>query len=125
MRMVDAETLEQITRDIFAGWRTPREDAAWIATLLVRANLRGHDSHGVIRIPHYVRAIKAGEVNPNPSLKIEAETSTIAQIDGDQGFGQVVARRGITVAIQQARPQGLSAVDPKRENHVGRLAGYA
>jgi LDH2 family malate/lactate/ureidoglycolate dehydrogenase len=56
--MVAVETLERTTRDIFAGWKAPREDATWIATLLVRANLRGHDSHGVIRIPHYVRAIR-------------------------------------------------------------------
>ena len=125
MRMVAAETLERITGDIFAGWKTPREDATWIATLLVRANLRGHDSHGVIRIPHYVRAIKAGEVNPNPSITIESETPTIAQVDGDKGFGQVVARRGITLAIDKARAQGLSAVTLKQTNHVGRLADYA
>src|SRR2546427_270222 len=125
MRMVAAETLERITRDIFAGWKTPREDATWIATLLVRANLRGHDSHGVIRIPHYVRAIKAGDVNPNPSITIESETPTIAQIDGDKGFGQVVARRGITLAIDKARAQGLSAVTLKRANHAGPLGDYA
>jgi len=125
MRTVEVETLERVTRDIFAAWRAPREDAAGIATLLVRSNLRGHDSHGVIRIPHYVRALKNGEVNPTPSIKIESETPTIAQIDGDQGFGQVVARRGITVAVEKARAQGLSAVTLKRTNHVGRLADYA
>src|SRR5437667_8478494 len=125
MRMVAAETLERITRDIFAGWKTPREDATWIATLLVRANVGGHDSHGVIRIHHYVRAIKAGEVNPNPSITIESETRTVAQIDGDKGFGQVVARRGIALAIDKARAQGLSAVTLKQTNHVGRLADYA
>jgi len=107
MRTVDVETLERITRDIFVGWRALREDAAWIAALLVRANLRGHDSHGVIRIPHYVHALKAGEVNPTPSIKTESETPTIARIDGDRGFGQVVARHGITLAIAKARAQGL------------------
>ena len=66
MRMVDVETLERITRDIFTAWKAPREDATWIASLLVHANLRGHDSHGVIRIPHYVHALKTGEVNPTP-----------------------------------------------------------
>ena len=92
MPTVEAETLERITRDIFAAWHAPGEDAAWIATLLVRANLRGHDSHGVIRIPHYVRALKAGEVNPTPRIRIVSETPTLALIDGDRGFGQVVAR---------------------------------
>ncbi len=125
MRMVDVETLERITRDIFAAWKAPREDAAWIASLLVRANLRGHDSHGVIRIPHYVHALKTGEVNPTPSIKTELDTPTIARIDGDKGFGQVVARHGITLAIAKARAQGLAAVTLRRTNHVGRLADYA
>jgi uncharacterized oxidoreductase len=92
--------------------------------MLVRANLRGHDSHGVIRVPHYVRALKAGEVNPRPSIRIEMETGTIAKIDGDRGFGQVVARRGIALAIDKARAQGLSAVTLRQTNHVGRCADY-
>ncbi len=125
MPTVDALKLEQLTRDIFAARGVPPGDAAWIATLLVRANLRGHDSHGVIRIPHYVRAMKAGEVNPTPEIRVEADTPTIALIDGDLGFGQVVARRGITLAIDKARAQGLAAVTLKRTNHVGRLADYA
>jgi hydroxycarboxylate dehydrogenase B len=125
MRMVDVETLERITRDIFTAWKAPREDATWIASLLVRANLRGHDSHGVIRIPHYVHALKTGDVNPTPSIKTELETPTIARLDGDKGFGQVVARHGIALAIAKARAQGLSAVTLRRTNHVGRLADYA
>lgn len=73
MPTLGAETLEAITRDVFTGWRVPKGDAALVATLLVRANLRGHDSHGVIRIPHDVRAIKAGEVNPPPAIRVEAD----------------------------------------------------
>src|SRR5437879_4512519 len=125
MRMVDVETLERITRDIFVARKAPSADASWIASLLVHANLRGHDSHGVIRIPHYVHALKTGEVNPTPSIKTELETPTIARLDGDKGFGQVVARHGITLAIAKARAQGLSAVTLRRTNHVGRLADYA
>ena len=125
MPTVPVETLERVTADIFAAWKTPVDDARWIATLLVRANLRGHDSHGVIRIPHYVRALRAGQVNPTPTIRIEAETPTLARIDGDRGFGQVVARRGIAVAIDKARAQGLAAVTLRRTNHVGRLADYA
>ncbi len=125
MPMVDADTLERLTRDIFAAWRVPAEDTAWIATLLVRANLRGHDSHGVIRIPHYVRGLRAGEVNPTPRMRVVSETPTLALIDGDRGFGQVVARRGMALAIDKARAQGLAAVTLREANHVGRLADYA
>lgn len=125
MPRLDGDELERVTRDIFIAWRASRDDAAWVATLLVRANLRGHDSHGVIRIPHYVRALRAGEVNPTPKIRVVSESPTIARIDGDRGFGQVVARRGIAVAMDKARAQGLSAVTLRETNHVGRLADYA
>ncbi len=125
MPTIDGQRLEALTRAIFAARGVPPDDAAWVATLLVRANLRGHDSHGVIRVPHYVRAMKAGEVNPTPRIRVELETPTLARIDGDLGLGQVVARRGIALAIDKARAQGLAAVALRRTNHVGRLADYA
>jgi uncharacterized oxidoreductase len=125
MPLIDAVKLEHLTRDIFAARGVPPDDAAGVATLLVRANLRGHDSHGVIRVPHYVRAMKAGEVNPAPQVRVESETATIALVDGDLGLGQVVARRGVTIAVAKARAEGLAAVTLKRTNHVGRLADWA
>ncbi|MCL6640221.1 MAG: Ldh family oxidoreductase [Candidatus Rokubacteria bacterium] len=125
MPLVPAERLEELTTEIFAARGVSRADAAWVATLLVRANLRGHDSHGVIRVPHYVRAMKAGEVNPRPQVRVERQTPVLALVDGDLGFGQVVARQGTAIAIEKARAQGLSAVTLKRTNHVGRLADWA
>src|SRR5207237_3669177 len=86
MPAMPVPTLEPPTRDVFTARDVPTDDAAWVATLLVRANCRGHDSHGVIRVPHYVRAMKAGEVNPRPKIAVESETSTIALVDGDLGF---------------------------------------
>ncbi|OGL05690.1 MAG: hypothetical protein A3H48_01530 [Candidatus Rokubacteria bacterium RIFCSPLOWO2_02_FULL_71_18] len=125
MPLLDAGTLERVTRDIFARLGAPADDAAWIAMLLVRANLRGHDSHGVIRIPQYVAAVTKGELNPTPKIAIVSETPALALIDGDRGFGQVVARRGIALAIDKGRAHGLAAVTLRRTNHVGRLADYA
>jgi uncharacterized oxidoreductase len=125
MPNVPPDALERLVRDIFTGWGASADDATWVAAMLVRANLRGHDSHGVIRVPHYVRSLKAGETNPKPQISIEYETPSIARIDGDLGFGQVVARRGIAIAIGKAKAQGLSAVTLRRTNHVGRLADYA
>jgi uncharacterized oxidoreductase len=125
MPTVDADKLERLVRDIFAAHGLPADDASWVAALLVRANLRGHDSHGVIRVPHYIERLKIGEMNPRPNITIRAETPTIALIDGDLGFGQVVARRGIAVAVEKAKTQGLSAVTLVRTNHIGRLADIA
>jgi uncharacterized oxidoreductase len=125
MPNIPPDTLERLVRDIFAGWGTPADDAAWVATLLVRSNLRGHDSHGVIRVPHYVASLKRGDTNPKPNVAVEYDTPTIARVDGDLGFGQVVARRAMAIAIEKAAAQGLSAVTVRRANHVGRLADYA
>ena len=125
MPTVEPATLERLTQDIFVAHGVPSEDAAWIATMLVRANLRGHDSHGVIRIPQYVANLKRGTLNPRPKLHLVVDTPTVAVLEGDGGFGQIVARRGIALAIERARAKGLAAVALRGANHVGRLADYA
>jgi uncharacterized oxidoreductase len=125
MQSIGAETLERITRDIFAAWGVPAPDAAGVARQLVLANLRGHDSHGVIRIPQYVAGLKAGHINPTPRVATVIDTSTLAVLDGDRGLGQVIARKGIELAIEKAKAQGLSAVALRGTTHVGRLADYA
>jgi uncharacterized oxidoreductase len=125
MPTIKAESLERITRDIFAAWGVPRDDAACVAQQLVLANLRGHDSHGAIRIPQYVGGLRTGEINPTPRITTVVDLPVIAAMDGDRGLGQVVARRGMEVAIEKARAQGLSAVVLRATTHVGRLADYA
>ncbi len=124
MPIVKAEDLEAQAARIFAARGVPEPDARWIATLLVRANLRGHDSHGVIRIWQYVASMERGETNPTPRIRVLKETPATAMIDGDQGFGQVVARRGMELAIEKARAHAISGVTLQRTNHVGRLADY-
>jgi uncharacterized oxidoreductase len=125
MPTMKAEVLERVSRDIFAAWGVPPDDAAFVAQQLVLANLRGHDSHGVIRVPQYARSLKTGEVNPTPRIATVLDLPAIAVIDGDRGLGQVVARRAAAVAIEKARAQGLSAVAMRGTTHVGRLADYA
>jgi uncharacterized oxidoreductase len=124
MPIVRAEDLEPLVTRIFVARGVPQADSEWIATLLVRANLRGHDSHGVIRVPQYVASMTRGEMNPTPHIQVISETPTTAMLDGDRGFGQVVARRGMALAIAKARQMGLSAVTLGRTNHVGRLGDY-
>ena len=123
MPTVAVADLERLTADLFAAHRVPRDDAAWIATLLVRANLRGHDSHGAIRIPQYCAAIKAGHLNPTPALRVVTDTPTLAIVDGDQGFGQVVARRGVALAVDKARTHGVSAVALRRTSFPVNVTG--
>ena len=125
MPNVEAPLLERLTREIFVARGVPEDDAAFIASMLIRANLRGHDSHGVIRIPQYAASLKSGTLNPKPQMKLVVDTPTLAILEGDGGFGQVVARRGVGLAIERARTHGLAAVALRGANHVGRLADYA
>src|SRR5690242_11078794 len=125
MPTIPAADLERLTVEIFAARGVPRDDADWIARLLVRANLRGHDSHGVIRVPQYCAALASGHLNATPKIALVVNTPSVAVVDGDFGFGQVVARRGTELAIERARAHGLAAVALRRTSHLGRLADYA
>jgi uncharacterized oxidoreductase len=122
---VDPGSLEAKSTRIFIAMGAPEGDAAWIAALLVRANLRGHDSHGVIRVPQYWEAVKKGQVDPKSPVTVTDETPTLTRLDGGGGFGQVVARRAMEMAIVKAKAGGLSAASMSRTSHVGRLADYA
>ena len=125
MPTVPVAELERLTADIFAARGVPRGDAEWIAQLLVRANLRGHDSHGVIRVPQYCGALASGHLNATPKIALVVDAPSVGVVDGDFGFGQVVARRGTELAIERARAHGLAAIALRRTSHVGRLADYA
>lgn len=118
------EPLEGLTRDIFQAIRVPPTGAAWMAQLLVRANLRGHDSHGVIRIPQYIASWRTGEANPAADPQVVQQGPATALVDGRLGFGQIVARRGMEVAMEKAAGMGVSAVGIFNCNHIGRLADY-
>src|SRR6266702_6127830 len=125
MPTIDPARLETTATRIFERLGAPAVDAAWIARLLVRANLRGHDSHGVIRIPQYAQAVKTGTIDPKSPVTILAETPVTARSDGGRGFRQVLAGRGIELCIAKAKGSGLAAVGLSRTTHVGRLADYA
>ncbi|MEM4970691.1 MAG: Ldh family oxidoreductase [Sulfolobales archaeon] len=100
------------------------EHASIVADHLVRANLRGVDSHGIIRLPYYVDGILRGEINPRPMIKVVAEGSSYALIDGDHGLGQVVALKATEIAIDKARSSGIAFVGARNLSHVGMLAYY-
>jgi LDH2 family malate/lactate/ureidoglycolate dehydrogenase len=103
----------------------PEEEARLVADLLVKANLAGVDSHGIIRIPSYVREIEEQRIVPGSKPKIVKDTKTITIIDGNRGFGQTVALRAMEIAIEKARLQGIGVSGAYNCGHIGRLADYA
>jgi uncharacterized oxidoreductase len=124
MPRVSAGELRSLGGKIFAALKVPPEEATWVAELLVRANLVGHDSHGVIRIPQYAQAIQSAQVQAGAAIEIVNESPSTALIDGHWGLGQVVARRAMELAIQKAKETKISSVAAHNLYHVGRLADY-
>lgn len=119
-----AQYLEDLSTKIFMALGTPKEDAHLISKLLVKANLTGHDSHGVIRIPTYVQWVEEGQIKPKANPKVVKETISTALVDGGHGFGQVVATWSMRLAIKKAKESGVAAVGIYNCGHVGRLADY-
>src|SRR5262245_55658131 len=109
---------------IFEAVGAPTAVARRVADALVDANLAGHDSHGVIRIPQYVDSVRSGEIVADAEPRLLRGTAVSALIDGGWGFGQVTALRAAEVAVDRARAQGLAAVGCVRVNHIGRVGEY-
>jgi uncharacterized oxidoreductase len=124
MPTLSADVLCDFTARILAAAGAPEAEAAMVAEALVRANLAGHDSHGVLRIEQYCRMMARGQIVPGAPTEIENETATTAVVNGNWGFGQVVARRAAELAIGKARAHGVSAVTMRCANHMGRLGDY-
>ena len=100
-----------------SSWPGPAMD------VLIKADLRGIDSHGVARLVGYVRLWKAGRINPTPDIKVVHETPGTATIDGDAGLGLVVTPRAMEIAMDKAANVGTGWVAIRNSNHFG-IAGY-
>lgn len=109
---------------IFIAAGAPPEEARLVSEFLVKANLAGHDSHGIIRVIQYVNEIERGFLRPGAKIEIERETPSSAVLNGNWGFGQVVAKRAMELAVEKARDNAISVVCAFNCNHIGRLADY-
>lgn len=125
MRLVTGETLDRFSRSLFEAVGAPPDEAATVSDVLVRANLSGHDSHGVIRIPQYCQFVRSGHIVPGAPVTTLRETATTALFDAGWGFGQVGMTRALGAAFERVREAGLFAFGIHRCNHIGRLGHYA
>ena len=125
MPIVRAEKLQSLAVDLLLAAQVPDDEARLVAEALVRANLAGCDSHGIMRLPQYLAKIEAGQIVPGAPVEVVRETPATAVLDGHWGFGQVAAARAAEIAIAKAREVGLAGVSGRHCNHVGALADYA
>jgi LDH2 family malate/lactate/ureidoglycolate dehydrogenase len=122
--LTSADDLRDFAARILVAASTPAATAARVADALVESNLVGHDSHGVLRLPQYVKAIQAGTLNPAGELKIVREGLATALIDCGRNFGQLAAERGMALAIEKAARCGTGTVVLQHCDHIGRLGEY-
>lgn len=125
MPTLPASTLVSYGRTIFEAAGVPTADATVVATSLVDANLCGHDSHGVMRIPQYVDFIRKGTYKPGVELTVLNETPAVLATDANWGLGQVQAHRLLGKLIAKAKPLGVAAGTLRNCGHTGRLGEYA
>jgi uncharacterized oxidoreductase len=120
-----APTLLDFANRLFAAAGVPVADASVVAEHLVGANLRGHDSHGVLRIPQYIDFLRKGDYQVGVDLKIENESPGVVVVDGQWGLGQVQAHRLLDLVIPKAKALGLASGTGRNIGHIGRLGEYA
>lgn len=125
MPVISSAVLTNWIGEIFQASRVPLQESQIVAEHLVDADACGVSSHGIIRVPQYVQAIEQGRVTPDARLTIVREGLATAVLDGGHGFGQVMTRAAMDIAIQRAALAGVGAVTLVNCGHTGRLGSYA
>ncbi len=120
---VDHQVLEQFMFKAFQKLGVPEEDALIVARVLIAADLRGIESHGIGRMMYYYQRIKRGQHNVITNLTILKDSMATAVIDGGHGMGHVIAHRAMQMAIDRAKEFGIGAVAVRNSTHFG-IAGF-
>lgn len=121
---IQADRLQAFVTEIFVAMGATETDATLTAEHLTLANLKGHDSHGVVMAPSYVQNIKRGFLNPQAHVEIVRDSGGVMLIDGGAGFGQVVGKEATAIAIDRARENGIACVGLRNAHHLGRIGTY-
>ena len=124
-KFFDYDALWRFTKDVFKSIGSSEEHAALAATGLLRADLRGIDSHGIARLTGYVRLWEAKRANAKPDIQIVHETPSTGVVDGDGGLGLVVAPFCHESCHQKARQVGSGWIAVRNSNHFGIAAQHA
>ncbi len=124
-RTIAADALRSFIADIFIGAGCAADEGERIGHYLVSANLAGHDSHGVIRTPNYVRSLGMGHVVAGQRIAVVNESATHATVDGGFGFGQTIGPQAVDLGIAKAGAAGMAVIALRRSGHIGRIGDWA
>lgn len=124
-KVVEPQALKEFSAAVLRRVGLPAPDAERVADSLVTANLRGVDSHGIVRLIAYVNKIEAGGTKAQPRLRVARDFAATAVVDGDSGMGQVVGVFAMEQAIERAERYGVGMVVANNSEHFGAAAYYA
>jgi LDH2 family malate/lactate/ureidoglycolate dehydrogenase len=124
-RRVPAAALRRVVAETFARCGMAEADAALLADSLVRADLRGIHSHGVLRVPEYVEKLTRGGVDPRGRPRVVRDAGAALVVDGGNSMGQIGAAFAMRRAIERARETGVAAAAVRGSNHCGAMDYYA
>ncbi|MBW1710698.1 MAG: Ldh family oxidoreductase [Deltaproteobacteria bacterium] len=119
------ERLRQAITELCLASGSPQEEADLLTGRLIKADLVGHPSHGIIRIPMYLGMIRIDLIKPGAVPSLSIDHGSIVVVDGNGAYGQVGAEHAMKVAIERGRAHGVAAVGVTNLGHIGRLADYA
>ena len=123
--LIDAARLEALVRDIFAQAGCADAEAGRIGRYLVAANLTGHDSHGVIRVPRYLSWLSDGTLVAGLSPEVVSDAGAFALLDAHHGFGQTAGPVAVQLGIAKAAEHGVAVVALRHSGHLGRIGEWA
>src|SRR5512137_1870672 len=124
-RTFAVKRLEAFIASALGALGLPEPDAATCAARMTESDLRGVDTHGIFRLPHYCQRIRAGGINLRPKVRTVKENAVTALVDGDNAMGQVVMTYAMRLAIKKAAESGLAWVGTFNGNHAGCAAVYS
>ncbi|MGI9482905.1 MAG: malate/lactate/ureidoglycolate dehydrogenase [Hyphomicrobiales bacterium] len=122
---LQSEDLTGFIERIFRAAGADGSEAEAIATHLVDANLAGHDSHGVVRVPRYLEGAAKGQMKFGQTAEVITQSDTFALLDGQNGFGQVLGRQAVELGVEKAKQEGTAVIGLKNSGHLGRIGALA
>ena len=124
MLRLNPDKLRDFIQQLFERVGSESKEAERIAFYLVQSNLTGHDSHGVIRAPYYIDYVKNDQTRTNQSLSVIFQTDSMAIVDGNFGFGQVIGEQAMQLGIDMAKKHGIATVSLRNSAHLGRIGDW-
>lgn len=122
--LVRGEELERFTRQALAAVGMREDDAREMAGQIVGSELAGHESHGMRRLPEYIRRAQDGTTDPAALPEVDIDRGALARIDGRRGFGHLVVRQATQRAVERAKVDGIAAVSVHNSDFAGRLSHF-